>query len=73
MLELLFELSCTTGEQINHPSSGQYLENIIGSGKGAKLAKELLQGTENVSHAHRRSAALYALAKRLERAKRSSF
>jgi Family of unknown function (DUF6493) len=70
MLDLLFELSNTTGEQINDLSSRQYLENIAGSGKGTKLAKALLQRSEDSRHAHRKLAANYALEKRIERAKR---
>ncbi len=70
MLDLLFELCCTTGEPIHDQAARQYLENISGSGKGAKLAKSLLKCAEDPSHAHRKSAARQALEKRFERAQR---
>lgn len=70
MLDLLFELCCTTGERIHDQASRRYLENISGSGKGAKLAKSLLKCGEDPSHSHRKAAAHQALESRLTRAER---
>ncbi len=69
-LELLKELLVETGERLTVPEAVDSLRGLKVSGKTAKLARELLGLEERPAATARRSAAVRALAGRVERALR---
>lgn len=70
MLELLYECLSASGEIITLESARNYLQKVGGKGKGAKLAKLILEMPDNKYQAHRKSVALQMLRGRVQRVQR---
>jgi hypothetical protein len=68
LLELLKELSIEAGDPVSRPETREYLSRLKASGKTARLVKELLALEKRTPNTHQLSAALHALARRIERA-----
>jgi hypothetical protein len=70
LLALLKELLIENGRRVSHSEARGYLDSLKASGKTGKLARELLGLEDHPDPRHRQSAAIRALAGRLDRAER---
>jgi hypothetical protein len=70
LLELLKELLIESGCRLSCPESRHYLSGLKSAGKTGKLARELLGLEDTPDRSHSQSAAVRALAGRLDRAER---